>query len=73
MEMSAPLGRAVECASAVMGIDNNLMRPPVFDANDIASCQATRSTEHLFNLNHWSKKTYLTCYNRPIIDSDYSL
>jgi len=36
LKMPAPLWRAVERASAVMGIDDDLMRPPSLDADDIA-------------------------------------
>ena len=36
LKMPAALWRAVERASAVMGIDDDLMRPPSFDADDIA-------------------------------------
>ncbi len=35
MKMPAPLWKAVERASAVMGIDDDLMRPPALDAEDI--------------------------------------
>ena len=34
LEMPAPLWRAVERASAVMGIDDDLLRPPLLDADD---------------------------------------
>ena len=34
LKMPAPLWRAVERASAVMGIDDDLLRPPLFDADD---------------------------------------
>jgi hypothetical protein len=36
LKMPAPLWRAVERASAVMGIDDDLMRPPSLDADGIA-------------------------------------
>lgn len=36
LKMPAPLWRAVERASAVMGIDHDLLRPPLFDADDSA-------------------------------------
>jgi hypothetical protein len=36
LKMPAPLWRAVERASEVMGIDDDLMRPPALDADDIA-------------------------------------
>jgi hypothetical protein len=35
LKMPASLWRAVERASAVMGIDDDLMRPPALDAEDI--------------------------------------
>jgi hypothetical protein len=35
MKMPAPLWKAVERASAVMGIDDDLMRPPALDAEGI--------------------------------------
>lgn len=35
LNMPAPLWRALERASAIMGIDDDLMRPPAFDADDI--------------------------------------
>lgn len=35
LKMPAPLWRAVERASAVMGIDDDLMRPPSLDAEDV--------------------------------------
>lgn len=35
LKMPAPLWQAVQRASAVMGIDDDLMRPPAFDAEDI--------------------------------------
>lgn len=35
LKMPAPLWRAVERASAAMGIDDDLMRPPALDAEDI--------------------------------------
>lgn len=38
LKMPAPLWRAIERASEVMGIDDDLMRPPSLDANDMA-CQ----------------------------------
>ena len=34
LKMPAPLWRAVKRASAVMGIDDDLLRPPLFDADD---------------------------------------
>ena len=37
LKMPAPLWQALERASAVMGIDDDLMRPPAFDAGDLAS------------------------------------
>ena len=33
LKMPAPLWKAVERASAVMGIDDDLQRPPALDAN----------------------------------------
>jgi glutaredoxin 2 len=36
LKMPAPLWRAIERASEVMGIDDDLMRPPALDADDIA-------------------------------------
>jgi hypothetical protein len=38
LQMPAPLWQAVERASAVMGIDADLMRPPALDAGDMACC-----------------------------------
>lgn len=38
LKMPAPLWRAVERASEVMGIDDDLMRPPSLDADDL-TCQ----------------------------------
>ncbi|AVO41704.1 hypothetical protein [Simplicispira suum] len=35
LKMPAPLWQAVERASAVMGIDSDLLRPPSFDAEGI--------------------------------------
>ena len=35
LKMPAPLWQAVERASAVMGIDEDLLRPPSMDADDI--------------------------------------
>lgn len=35
LKMPAPLWRAVERASAVMGIDDDLMRPPALDAGGL--------------------------------------
>jgi hypothetical protein len=35
LKMPPPLWRAVERASAVMGIDEDLMRPPALDADDL--------------------------------------
>jgi hypothetical protein len=35
LQMPAPLWQAVERASAVMGIDADLMRPPALDADDL--------------------------------------
>ncbi len=37
LKMPAPLWRAVERASAVMGIDDDLMRPPALDAGDLVT------------------------------------
>lgn len=34
LRMPAPLWQAVERASATMGIDDDLMRPPAFDAGE---------------------------------------
>ncbi|WP_372662813.1 hypothetical protein [Hydrogenophaga sp.] len=34
LKMPAPLWRAVERASEVMGVDDDLMRPPSLDADD---------------------------------------
>lgn len=36
LKMPAPLWQAVERASAVMGVDEDLMRPPALDADDNA-------------------------------------
>lgn len=36
LKMPAVLWRALERASAVMGIDDDLMRPPALDADDLA-------------------------------------
>lgn len=36
LQMPAPLWRAVERASAVMGIDDDLVRPPSYDAHGLA-------------------------------------
>ena len=36
LKMPPLLWRAVERASAVMGIDDDLMRPPALDADDLA-------------------------------------
>lgn len=36
LQMPAPLWKAVERASAVMGVDEDLMRPPAFDAEGIS-------------------------------------
>lgn len=36
LKMPAPLWRAVEKASEIMGIDDDLMRPPSLDADDVA-------------------------------------
>lgn len=33
LKMPAPLWRAIEQASAIMGIDDDLMRPPALDAD----------------------------------------
>ena len=35
LKMPPPLWRAVERASAVMGIDDDLLRPPALDADDV--------------------------------------
>jgi hypothetical protein len=35
LKMPADLWQAIEKASAVMGIDDDLLRPPSFDADDI--------------------------------------
>jgi hypothetical protein len=35
LKMPAPLWRAIERASAVMGIDDDLMRPPALDAGGV--------------------------------------
>lgn len=35
LKMPASLWRAVERASAIMGIDDDLMRPPALDAEDL--------------------------------------
>ncbi len=35
LQMPAPLWKAVERASQAMGIDEDLLRPPVFDAGDV--------------------------------------
>jgi hypothetical protein len=37
LKMPTPLWRAVERASAVMGIDEDLLRPPGMDADDVVS------------------------------------
>jgi hypothetical protein len=37
LKMPTPLWRAVERASAVMGIDDDLLRPPALDADGIVS------------------------------------
>jgi hypothetical protein len=36
LKMPAPLWQAVERASAVMGVDDDLMRPPSLDAGGVA-------------------------------------
>lgn len=36
LQMPAPLWQAVERASAVMGVDDDLLRPPLLDANGVA-------------------------------------
>lgn len=36
LKMPAPLWRAVERASAIMGIDDDLVRPPALDADGLA-------------------------------------
>lgn len=36
LKMPTPLWRAVERASAAMGIDDDLMRPPALDAEGVA-------------------------------------
>ena len=36
LKMPAPLWQAVERASTVMGVDDDLVRPPSLDAGDIA-------------------------------------
>ena len=36
LKMPAALWQAVERASAIMGIDDDLLRPPAFDAEDIS-------------------------------------
>lgn len=41
LKMPPLLWRAVERASEVMGIDNDLMRPPALDAGDLV-CQSTK-------------------------------
>jgi hypothetical protein len=38
LKMPAPLWRALERASEVMGINDDLMRPPTFDSDDL-TCQ----------------------------------
>lgn len=38
LKMPTALWQAVERASAIMGIDDDLVRPPSFDADDIACC-----------------------------------
>lgn len=35
LKMPAPLWQAVERAAAVMGVDDDLMRPPALDAGDV--------------------------------------
>lgn len=35
LQMPAPLWKAVERASQAMGIEEDLLRPPVFDAGDV--------------------------------------
>ena len=37
LKMPAALWSAVERASEVMGVDNDLLRPPAMDAGDLAS------------------------------------
>jgi len=34
LKMPAPLWKAVERASALMGVDDDLLRPPLLDADD---------------------------------------
>lgn len=41
LQMPAPLLRAVEGGSALTGLDEDLMRPPSLDADDIDNRQAT--------------------------------
>jgi hypothetical protein len=36
LKMPAPLWKAVERASAIMGIDDDLVRPPALDADGLA-------------------------------------
>jgi hypothetical protein len=36
LKMPKALWQAVERASAIMGIDDDLLRPPAFDADDVA-------------------------------------
>jgi hypothetical protein len=38
LRMPAVLWQAIERASEVMGIDDDLMRPPAFDAGDTGCC-----------------------------------
>ena len=38
LKMPAPLWRAVERASEIMGIDDDLMRPPSLDADEDTTC-----------------------------------
>jgi hypothetical protein len=38
LRMPAVLWQAIERASKVMGIDDDLMRPPAFDAGDTGCC-----------------------------------
>lgn len=41
LKMPSALWQAVERASAVMGIDEDLLRPPAMDAGDLASFAAS--------------------------------
>lgn len=46
LKMPTALWQAVERASAAMGIDEDLMRPPSFDEGDITDAEDRRSDAH---------------------------